>query len=213
MDNYPPTYFIDIDGTINSHKSDLPITDSDGIKPFFNKLERLNAKIIITTGRKESERATVIFILNELGIHFDELIMGCNRGERVIINDVKPPNDMPTACAINVDRDNFIWGLLVEPHKVVEKTTWGWRQLLDYKHQVYKIYINENESWCPPNTNEFENRKWQILDGEIDIYIKNKGDEANIHNPHTGILVFDDLNIEQIVNLFSGPTIILETIL
>ena len=46
--------------------------------------------IILTTGRRESNRELTIKQLQEAGIFYDQLIMGVGRGPRVVINDLKP---------------------------------------------------------------------------------------------------------------------------
>lgn len=44
-------------------------------------------------------------VILSLGIFYDQLIMGLNRGERIIINDGKPNNDMVTTSAVQIKRN------------------------------------------------------------------------------------------------------------
>ena len=105
------TIFIDIDGCIVKHNGNLSqqLRNETTLLPYV--LEKLNEwegeghKIILTTGRKESMRKVTEEILTKLGVFYDQLVMGCNRGERIIINDKKPNNDMTVAKAIEIERN------------------------------------------------------------------------------------------------------------
>ena len=108
---FSKTIFCDIDGTLIKHSS--PIESS---KPNFKAeilpgvLEKLkdwslkNYKLILTTGRRESQRQVTEKQLSELGITYDILIMGIGRGSRVVINDRKPDGTL-TAESYCLDRD------------------------------------------------------------------------------------------------------------
>ena len=63
--------------------------------------------IILTTGRRESNREVTVKQLQEVGIFYDHLIMGVGRGPRVVINDTKP-DGMITAYSVNVVRNEGI---------------------------------------------------------------------------------------------------------
>lgn len=101
------TLFIDIDGCLIAHKGNL--TDEPEILPgVTDKLNEWDAsgyKIILTTGRKESMRKITEEQLIKVGIFYDQLIMGINRGERIIINDKKPGIEMTVCSAIEVNRN------------------------------------------------------------------------------------------------------------
>lgn len=107
---HPPTIFLDIDGTIFKHQKSLSniLTNDailiDGTINKLNEWERLGCRIILTTGRKESQRLITEKQLCELGIFYDQLIMGIGGGPRYLINDRKGDGkDM--AFSINLDRD------------------------------------------------------------------------------------------------------------
>lgn len=105
------TIFLDIDGCLVVHKGNLSkqIISLPGLLP--GTLDKLNEweadghKLILTTGRKESMRKLTEDQLIKLGIFYDQLVMGLNRGERIVINDSKPNNDMVTASAIQIERN------------------------------------------------------------------------------------------------------------
>ncbi len=115
--NNSKTIFCDIDGTLIKHHTPIETT-----KPNFKAeilpgvLEKLkdwslkNYKLILTTGRKESQREVTENQLRELGITYDMLIMGIGRGSRVIINDRKP-DGTTTAESYCVIRDDGLESL------------------------------------------------------------------------------------------------------
>ena len=70
--------------------------------------DRLGYNIILTTGRKESQRQKTEEYLSNLGIIYDQLVMGIGGGDRVLINDRKPNSDRDTAYAISIDRNEGI---------------------------------------------------------------------------------------------------------
>jgi histidinol phosphatase-like enzyme len=105
------TLFIDIDGTLFKHQrnlSEMFIKNMEvlpGVIEKFNEWDAKGYKIILTTGRKECLRKITEEQLLKNGIFFDQLVMGLTRGERILINDIKPNNDMSVATAIQINRD------------------------------------------------------------------------------------------------------------
>lgn len=105
------TYFIDIDGTILKHRFDdfddpmsvtIPIKKSiDAI----NQLKKEGHKIILTTARNEYMRNRTMDQLTEANCSWDQLVMGCTTGVRVVINDRGNHNTHDRTQAIDVDRD------------------------------------------------------------------------------------------------------------
>ena len=108
------TLFIDIDGTILFHNN-IPNMQTK-INPVLlpgalEKFAEWNMKgyyIVLVTGRRESERAATIKQLEDVGIVYDLLITGIGRGQRVLINDIKPDSDQLMARALNVKRNEGI---------------------------------------------------------------------------------------------------------
>jgi len=117
--NMKKTLFIDIDGTLIVHKGTLSTAILEEMELLPGVLEKLDEwdgngyKIILTTGRKESMRKITEEGLLKLGIYYDQLIMGLNRGERIVINDIKPNNDMTVASAIQVNRNEGLSKIVI----------------------------------------------------------------------------------------------------
>jgi len=105
------TIFLDIDGTLVKHQGNLTKMMSNEMELLPSVIDKLNEwegnghKIILTTGRRECLRKITEEQLLKNGIFFDQLIMGLNRGERILINDIKPNNDMTVASAIEIKRN------------------------------------------------------------------------------------------------------------
>jgi len=108
------TLFIDIDGCLLKHNGNLTeqIKQIPELLPGtiekLNKWEADGHRIILTTGRKESMRKITEEQLQSVGIFYDQLVMGLNRGERIIINDKKPGIDMRVARSIEIERNKGI---------------------------------------------------------------------------------------------------------
>jgi histidinol phosphatase-like enzyme len=108
------TIFLDIDGCLLKHFGNLSkqITNSpeilSGTIEKINEWEEAGHKIILVTGRKECTRELTKKQLLSVGIFYDQLIMGINRGERIIINDKKPNNEMCVARGIEIERNKGI---------------------------------------------------------------------------------------------------------
>tara|TARA_R110000803_G_C11986865_1_gene321435 strand:- start:783 stop:1154 length:372 start_codon:yes stop_codon:yes gene_type:complete len=112
IDNRPKTIFCDIDGTLVTHSnptvSQLPthrLELLDGTLESLLEWDRLGYNIILTTGRKESQRKVTELQLNNVGIIYDQLIMGIGGGPRYLINDRKPYGTDDYAISINIDRN------------------------------------------------------------------------------------------------------------
>ena len=115
MNNKPKTIFCDIDGTLCEYPYSAEMGEYDfdqkKMSPLPDTLKKLwewdksGHLIILTTGRKEGMRESTERQLREAGIIYDRLIMGIGGGTRVLINDLKPDRDGPTAIAINLKRD------------------------------------------------------------------------------------------------------------
>lgn len=112
------TIFCDIDGTLVTHSppttSQLPTHKLELLEGTIEKIlewDKLGYKIILTTGRKESLRRVTELQLEEVGIIYDQLIMGIGGGKRYIINDRKPNGTEDYAIAINLTRNKGIKNL------------------------------------------------------------------------------------------------------
>ena len=111
----PPTVFSDIDGTIWKHEWDVRHSMNGtqrllaGVFDKFLDWHRQGFKIILTTGRPEFLREDTERQLKELGIFYNQLVMDCGPGPRVLINDT--PNETVKAYAINLERDSGLEGV------------------------------------------------------------------------------------------------------
>jgi hydroxymethylpyrimidine pyrophosphatase-like HAD family hydrolase len=94
----PKTVFCDIDGTLLEHTGDIVKNYNtigvalSNVVETIRQWDKLNYKIILTTGRKESVRKQTEEQLATSGIVYDSLIMGIPNGDRVVINDKKTNN-------------------------------------------------------------------------------------------------------------------------
>lgn len=108
----PISILTDLDGTLietNSNGGEQHLHKAKLLPGVKEKLIEWNVKgynIIITTGRRESTRKATEQQLHECGIVYDQLVMGLNGGIRILINDLKPNGEEPTAIAINVKRNS-----------------------------------------------------------------------------------------------------------
>jgi len=116
--DFPKTIFLDIDGCILKHHSGIrkdlgfgPVL-LEGVLETLQDWDSKGYMIILTTGRRESEREITEQHLKRCGVFYDMLIMGLPRGQRVVINDIKPsyPNE-PTAHCINIERNSGLGGI------------------------------------------------------------------------------------------------------
>jgi hypothetical protein len=111
FDNLPKTIICDIDGCIFKHMGNLcnmHLEESvllNGVKEKFDEWDKKAYRIVLLTGRRESMREITEKQLRKNGLFWDVLVMGATRGERVLINDLKPSLDVPTASAVNLIRD------------------------------------------------------------------------------------------------------------
>jgi dTDP-glucose pyrophosphorylase len=103
----PFTIFCDLDGTIIKHLhsfSEVSSTEPEllpGVREKFDEWDSKGCKIILVTARKESARMITEQHLRNLGIPYDQLIMGVASGCRVLIND-KMFDNVERALSVNI---------------------------------------------------------------------------------------------------------------
>jgi hypothetical protein len=167
------TYFIDIDGVLLKHEGNLSqqITGTCSImqhtKFLINEIDKIGGKIILTTGRKESTRTVTESQLAFWGIFYDQLIMNCNRGSRILINDLKPSQTVRTAFAFTPER-NLLTELEIE--KIItpcEERPWGSFSTLAYnnKYHVKEIKVLPG---CKSSlqSHQFRSEVWVVVSGK-----------------------------------------------
>jgi NDP-sugar pyrophosphorylase family protein len=104
----PKTIFCDIDGTILKHVhrfSDIVDTEPkllNGVRDKINQWDSQGHRIILVTARKESGREITEKHLKQLGLCWDQLVMGVGGGERILINDKLNSNHKDRAYSVNV---------------------------------------------------------------------------------------------------------------
>jgi phosphoglycolate phosphatase-like HAD superfamily hydrolase len=112
----PPTIFSDIDGTMWKHEYDIRHSMNGtqrllpGVFDKFLEWHRQGFKIILTTGRPEALREETERQLRELGIFYNQLVMDCGPGPRILINDMESTAEdikfKAKAQAVNLIRDS-----------------------------------------------------------------------------------------------------------
>ncbi len=187
----PKTVFCDIDGTLLKHHGDIianaaATTDASGatvLPGAFEHLkawEKANYRIILITGRKESERPTLERTLQSLHVPYDQLLMGLPNGDRVIINDRKPEGQEPTAYALSPARNE---GLIhytpsLEPPNMsniyderIDKP-WGYEELVELNHAyvVKKLFMRAGHA-CSIQYHRCKRETILVFSGKLRIYI------------------------------------------
>ena len=109
LSSLPHTWLIDIDGTIvkhNGYKIDGYDTLLDGIKDFFDQIDK-DDKIILLTAREGKYLEDLKKFLKENNIRYDYLLTDMPIGERILINDNKP-SGLIMGHVINKKRDDAL---------------------------------------------------------------------------------------------------------
>lgn len=107
----PRTIFCDLDGTVlkHLHRFSELIDNTPKVLPGviekINQWDSLGHKIIFVTARKESARVMTESHLRQLGLCWDQLIMGVTSGPRILINDKLNKNNPNRALSVNVITD------------------------------------------------------------------------------------------------------------
>jgi mannose-6-phosphate isomerase-like protein (cupin superfamily) len=187
--NVPKTIFCDIDGTLFEHTGDIVKNYINTPKILQNVIETFkswdkgNFTIILITGRKESTRKYTEEQLRQMGIVYDQLIMGLPNGDRVIINDKKPNHPRNTAYSINVVRNKGFENLdlistnVTVPDKFVydrADKSWGYEELVECndKYVVKKVFMKKGDTYGI-QYHELKTKTILVFSGKLNIYIGN----------------------------------------
>ena len=114
LSSLPHTWIIDIDGTILKHNGHKELGDQllAGVKEFWQRIP-VGDTIILMSARDELYAEVTLRFLRSNNLRFDQVIFGLPKGERVLINDIKP-SGLETAYAINVTRDRGLDGFVIK---------------------------------------------------------------------------------------------------
>jgi mannose-6-phosphate isomerase len=182
----PKTIFCDIDGSLIEHKQDIIKNIYEEPNILLNVIEtiklwdKLNYKIILTTGRKESTRLQTEEQLSKIGIIYDQLIMGITNGDRILINDKKLNGVNNTCYAINLVRNQGLNNVDVTSRNItipdkylftkIEKP-WGYEELVECndKYVVKKLFMKTGHS-CSIQYHELKTETIVVLSGKLLIY-------------------------------------------
>lgn len=183
----PKTIFCDIDGTLIEHKQDIMKNIYETPNILSNVIEniklwdKLNYKIILITGRKESTREQTETQLSELCIVYDQLIMGVTNGDRILINDKKLNCIKNTCYCINLIRNQGMENIELTSKNVtipdkylfskIEKP-WGYEELLECndKYVVKKLFMKKGHC-CSIQYHKLKKETIVVLSGVLIIYI------------------------------------------
>jgi mannose-6-phosphate isomerase-like protein (cupin superfamily) len=183
----PKTIFCDIDGTLVEHTGDIIKNYQDNSTVLKNVIhtikqwDKLNYKIILTTGRKESTRQNTESQLKSLGIVYDQLLMGLPNGDRVLLNDRKTNGIRNTAYAVNLVRNGGLENVdltsqnITIPDKYlftkIEKP-WGYEELIECndKYVVKKLFMKKGNA-CSIQYHELKTETIVVINGKITILV------------------------------------------
>ena len=191
--NAPKTVFCDIDGTLLKHHGDIFKNAAataaaaaevlPGVYEAIKEWERRNYRIVLITGRKESQRAETEAVLHSLHIPYDHLLMGLPNGDRVIINDRKEGATVPSAYAVSPARNmglvnQDITGSLVTlgdrhvPASGRFEKPWGYEELVDVNaaYVVKKLFMKAGHS-CSTQYHVCKRETILVFSGRLRIYV------------------------------------------
>ncbi len=189
------TIFCDIDGTLIKHNNNINKQHTDKgelLDETLTKLKDWDKKcynIILVTGRRESTRKNTETQLSELGIIYDQLIMGIGGGPRILINDKKNNDPHNMAYSINLPRNKGIQNINLETEYIntnknyeLNKTDkpWGYEELLEYNDNYVLKKLAMNKGYCCSlQYHELKKETIYVLSGLLKLYIGNTIDNLN----------------------------------
>ncbi len=167
------TYFIDIDGVLIAHSGKglsgqmFSVWAVEEAKKLINEIDKTGGKIVLTTGRKESMRELTARQLEGLSFFYDALVMGCNRGPRVLINDLKPNYDTRTAYSFNLQRNKITDSDIEKIITPCEEREWGNFSTLSYcdgKYHIKEINVLPGK-FSSLQSHNFREEVWVVISG------------------------------------------------
>ena len=139
------TWFIDIDGTLVKHLENKEIDEGTKeellpyVLEFLEGIEKRGDTVVLTTARPEELRTITERMLHEFGIEYNHIIFGLAHRERILVNDIKPVDELhhrrdkplPTAYAINLKRNEGFGDVLTQDL---------WEKPLGAKDKVFDLF-------------------------------------------------------------------------
>lgn len=214
MTNRKRCLIVDIDGTLIHTSGDLSTQITRDavlladVKDKLKEAEMHGDKIILTTGRRESAREETIQQLKSVGLYWDELIMDCGGGPRILVNDLKPNSDEPTAIAFSVDRNVGLGEVDLDLHKVckilkdkIEKS-WGAEEWILVNNDIAfkRIFIKAGHQ----TSLQYHKKKREVLmcvDGKGRVLIHSQYDGKDYEETfsHNRFVAFYPEQIHRII--------------
>lgn len=104
------TIFVDIDGTIFKYRKfdtmeSTPAVINWGVVKYLQAMNDEGHMIVLTSARPESMYKFTADEMNHNNIPFSRMVLGIERGPRILINDLDPEVDEPRAICYNLPRD------------------------------------------------------------------------------------------------------------
>jgi hypothetical protein len=101
------TWIIDIDGTVFIHNGYLDGRDTlvPGFRSFYRQIDP-NDYILLVTSREKKYKPQTLKSLKKFQIRFDNILFDIPKGERILINDIKP-RGLQTGLLVLNKRDKF----------------------------------------------------------------------------------------------------------
>ncbi len=185
----PKTVFCDIDGTLLKHHGGYLENETEPhevlphVYETLKDWEKRNYRIILITGRKESQRDHLTKLLAAQHIPYDQLIMGLPNGDRILINDRKPNGTEPTAYAISPPRNAGLQHVdLAATHRTLSNNLvpasgriekpWGYEELVDVNHAyvVKKLFMKAGHA-CSTQYHRCKRETILVFSGQLKIHI------------------------------------------
>lgn len=107
LSDLPKTWLIDIDGVIFVHNYYLKNKKDKlvhGIRKILKKIKKVDT-VILLTAREDKYKNLTLHSLKKHKIRYDYIIFNLPKGERILINDIKPKENLKTAICINIKRN------------------------------------------------------------------------------------------------------------
>jgi hydroxymethylpyrimidine pyrophosphatase-like HAD family hydrolase len=222
----PKTVFCDIDGTLLPHTGNIieNLNSSEALVDVIKSIaqwDKLNYRIILTTGRQESTREQTKEQLRKAGIMYSDLIMGLPNGERVLINDKKPNGLRNTAYAINLVRNegfehidlNSKYVTIPDKDCLLTNKKWVEESFIEYNDKyVIKKCISKKDDVSPNKHHTKQRVTYTVISGTLKIITNSIMNSIEEHVCTSGeSLIIEPYTIYKIVTVIDSVYIRVST--